>query len=51
MAHLVDGLGVGDGVGVFDDRDRLAGEDRLVDAEGGGHDVEEAKIGRDLVTH
>ena len=48
---LVDGPGVGDGLVVLDDGHGLAGEDGLVDAEGGGQDGDDPDVGGDLVTN
>lgn len=50
-AYLVDGLRVGDGVGVLDHRHGLAGQDTLVDTEGGREDGDQAQISGDLVAH
>uniref|UniRef100_A0AAG5DA10 Uncharacterized protein n=1 Tax=Anopheles atroparvus TaxID=41427 RepID=A0AAG5DA10_ANOAO len=47
---LVDGARVRDGVGVLDHRNRLTGQDGLINADGGGVDLDQADIGRDLVT-
>ena len=49
--NLVDGAGVGHGFVVLDDGDRLSRQDRLVDADRGRHDLHDADVGRDLVTH
>lgn len=51
MTHLVDSLGVRDGISVLDDGDGLSSEDGLVDTEGGGVDLHQSKISRDLVTN
>ena len=47
---LVDGPGVGNGVAVLDDGHRLSGQDGLVNTEGGGVDLDQAEVGRDLVS-
>ena len=47
---LVDGPGVGDGLGVLDDRHRLSGQDGLVNTEGGGVDLYQTEVGGNLVS-
>ena len=48
---LVDGPGIRDGVGVLDDRHRLAGQDGLVDSQRGRHDLHDPDVSRDLVAN
>uniref|UniRef100_A0A2M3YY06 Uncharacterized protein n=1 Tax=Anopheles braziliensis TaxID=58242 RepID=A0A2M3YY06_9DIPT len=47
---LVDGTRIRDGIGVLDHRDRLTGQDGLIDTDGGGVDLDQTDISRDLVT-
>lgn len=49
-SYLVDGAGVGDGIGVLDDGDGLTSQDRLVNTQRGGVDLDEPDVSRDLVT-
>ena len=47
---LVDGSGIGNGLVVLDHGDRLAGQDGLVNTEGGGVDLDNTDVSGDLVS-
>lgn len=46
---LIDGARVGDGIGMLDDRDGFAGQDRLVDTDSGRIDFDQSGVGGDFV--
>ena len=50
-SHLIDGLRVRNGVRVFDDRHGLAGQDRLINAQGRRQDLDQSQVSRNLVAN
>ena len=48
---LVDGSGIGNGITVLDDGDRLTGQDRLIYTKSGGVDLNETEVSGDFVTN